>query len=422
MDKLILEGILEQNVLNENTSAEVGQYAPLILPLVKKIYPDTLVSQIAAVQPTTSPVAKIASLYAMYTGDASNNENELHIENSRLVSFDETFEASFVEGMSYPSTTGTVKVFYKEISNGLVNLLVRIDAGTLSIGDSINGVSIHYLTANRTSIKRTFSKYSDNIAEASTAREVNFEVRTSTMDTKTRRIKTKFTTEKLQDLQRLYGTSHLDLVAKTVANEIRQEIDLEIIDYLRDIATPMATDIDVTKSLAYGGGDLGGVTFDLYANIYLAGEEIVKATKRNRTFFILADSTTVSFLLINALHSEAKPDESNPYRVGSIGAYPLYCDFYTKDHYMLIGYKFESDEMGDAGLIFSPYTSTITEVDSGRGAFTKNLLTMNRYAYMRHPQDTGTGIGDSDFFRIVQIDYSNLGSKLPNFTDQIRMV
>jgi hypothetical protein len=159
MDKFdhdILAEAMYANYLKESgtTSSDVGQYAPLILPLVQKIYPDSLVSQIASVQPTTSPVAKISSLFSIYTGQGSNNDNDIHIDgnstpptwsNSKIITVPVSAGALITVGSSGASGANRITVFYTEgASAGPVyitpgasgypdytNILVRVDAGNI---------------------------------------------------------------------------------------------------------------------------------------------------------------------------------------------------------------------------------------------------------------------------------------------------
>lgn len=442
-DEILAES-LHQNFLKESgTSEDIGKFAPLILPLVQKIYPESLVNQIASVQPINSPIGKVAALYSIYTGDASNNDNNIHLENSRIFTFPASADANLIVGSTGASGGNSFTIFYKETAkqylatytgsggdyltrefpDTYVHVLVRVDSGNFITGDTIvsgagSGEQLLYVSANRNVIKRVFHEYATVLEDNSNIREVNFEIRTANLETKTRKIKSKFTQEKYQEIQSLYGQKTENFVAEFVANEIQQEIDREVIDYIKDIATPMYNDVNLTFSQSTIGDNLLGQTYDLYASVFLAIEEIVRATKRNRTMFILADSATCSMLLLNPLQSESHPDESNPYRVGSIGVYPLFCDPYATDHYVLVGYRFESKAKDDAGLIFAPYTSTVIETVNP-DTFGKVFMTMNRYGYIRHPQDQGTGSGDSDFFRYFSVIYGEAGA-LRNLTDQIK--
>jgi len=447
-------------LMNEASMAgDIASWEPLLFPLIKKIYPESLVEQIASVQPTKAPLAKISYLNAIYSGNNSNIENNVHWTNSRLISLAPSASSSYVVGGQYTLNTNpniVVQVYYGElayefrttaVSAGLTvtqsvssvpvhwNILVAAVTGALDTTNGMFGViagnkigtePILYTTTNRNTIKRLFKTYSTVLENNSNLQEVNFETVTGVIQTVSRKIRSRFSQEKLQDLKALYNEKAYEIIAEAISNEIRQEIDREIIDYLKHIATPMLTDITLPLSLgAYSGGGLDEITYDLYGSIYLAIEEIVKATKRNRTMFVLADSATCAFLVLNAHHSEATPDKSNPYKVGNIGPYDLYCDPFATEHYIIVGYNFKSNDKHDAGLYFCPYTTTIHEVTSGDNnsatPFSENFMVMNRYAYTVHPQDSGTGNGDSDFFRIFAVNFSKAGlPNIPNFPEQFR--
>ena len=456
-----LGALLYENLLKEASSmpVDVATYGPLILPLLKKIYPESLVEQIASVQPTKSPVAKIAALFTTYTGDNSNNNNNIHLDNSRLITVTSAAGSAFAVGTQYVTGTGVSgTVFYKEdsqeylstivassgevVSGGFptkyTHLLVRIDTPQVSAGssfgqtfyteqilagDTFGGETVLYATKNRNTIKRVFKDYSTVLEDNTNLKEVSFQLKTSICETVSRKIRSKLTQEKLQDIKALYDAKAYDLVAEAVANEIRQEIDREIIDYIKHIATPMPIDIQLDLSVANNAsGNLSDITYDAYLSIFQMIEEIVKATKRNRTMFVLADSTTAGFLAVNVLHTSVEPKDSNPYRVGRIGAYPLFSDPYSTEHYIIVGYKYDkaSAQADDAGLFFAPYTSAVIETTDGNAPFTQNFLTINRFAYTRHPQDSGVGMGDSDFFRYVAIDYKQGTNAIQNFGMQIR--
>ena len=458
MEQLFKEALAEalyQNALNESSmSDDIGKWEALLFPLIKKIYPESLVEQIASIQPTKTPLAKISYLNAIYTGNKSNNENEIHWSNSRLLTLPVSAQNTILaDGSTVYTIDSTppvnVKCFYGEVTNEFVttevssgitqtqsvsavptywNVLIASVSGALDYtngihnvvaGNNIGSTPILYSTTNRNTIKKVFKSYS-NVSELNTdLREVNFETATKIIETTSRKIRSKFTQEKLTDLKNLYNEKAYDLVAEAIANEIQQEIDREIIHYLKQIATPMLSDINFPISLGMQSG-LDAITYDAVGSIFLAAEEIVKATKRNRTMFVLADSATCAFLLLNPFHTEVISDKSNPYRVGKIGAYDLFCDPYSTEHYVIVGYNFSSKDKHDAGLFFSPYSTTIHELTSGLNNFEQNFLTMNRYAFTRHPQDSGIADGDSDFFRIFSVNFQHNGLIVPNFPEQFR--
>jgi hypothetical protein len=434
---------LTETDAGEVVSSDIGQYGPLILPLVQKIYPESLVAQIASVQPTTSPIAKIAAMYSSYSGQDEN----IVMDNSWIVSIPAVTPGTINVGDTGANLSAGFTVFYVENSQEYMatfgqagpfspgaeltrgfpdkytHLLVRSDNGFARTGDTftINAVDyvLSYVSSNRNVIKRIFQNYSNVLESNTDLRQVNFEIRTSNIETQTRKILSKFTPEMLQDWSAIYKEKTNELVATFIAEEVRQEIDREVVTYLKNIATPMLTDVDVTQSIAKAGSDLSGMTYDIFLAIFLAIEEIVRATKRNRTMFILADSTTCAFMALNALQTSVDATQSNPYLIGKVGTYPLFCDPYSTEHYVLVGYRYDSDSKDDAGLIYSPYTSTIVEV-TDQNTFATNFVTMNRYGYTRHPQDAGTGSGDSDFFRYFAVNYYDAFSPIANLGNQIR--
>ena len=167
--------------------------------------------------------------------------------------------------------------------------------------------------------------------------------------------------------------------------------------------------------------------YDLIVNIYLAAERIVRDTKRNRSVFIMADPITTSFLQLNAFHTQAQFNQNNPYLVGHLGIYPLYCDLYAdvNEHYIIVGYLGSNNNDGDSGIIYCPYTTTL-HVAPDPTYFTENMLFLQRYAMIRHPQDLGnlvpddpwnsTNAGNSDFFKMFLVDFGT--NVLVNFSDK----
>lgn len=449
----LIEEALTNNFLRESTQAgDANPYAPLVMELVKKIYPETLVSQIADVQPISAPYGRVAALYNYYTGDDNSYNNDAFLTNTKLIAIDGN--PGLVVGDTYALTTSTVtgtgSVLYQETftyknwaSSGVTSqaatatlMVVRSDdialtdyTNILNVQNvsitSFDGNSLIYQTDNRTAIKKIFSDYSgpndfNTSDETQVVRHIGAETKTVLIETKSRKIKSDLPFERISDFKVLYGDNYAEAVATAVASSIKQEIDKEVISYIKNIATPM-WDATLTLGGSYGNGKSLGmqsgifdISNDVVFYINSAAESIVKATKRNRTMFVLADPTTISYLQINPWRIVAEPDKDNPFYVGKIGAYPLYCDLYAKENYVLVGYRFDSDQTGDAGLIYAPYTHTFMEIDNVE-FFQKNMLTLNRYGYIRHPQDTGNGAGDSDFFRMFYINYDNI----PNLSEQI---
>ena len=456
MNNILLESLAQQ--INENSSTSAAEFAPMILPLVKKLYLDSLVAQIADVVPLKAPTGKIPALFSVYSGSGSSAETHTHPDSSFLIVVtSNTNPTSTWITDTATDTIGTsdfilryIEFEEKPTGTFVIRALISRETGTdiPAVSDTFLGESITYTTYNRAAIKKLFRKYSgaytygddSNVA----VKHIGFEVRTEDVRTKSRKLRSKFSQEQLQDWLAIYKEKGFELAGESIANEIRQEIDKEFISYLKFIASlslpstmPNFSSHDVLTGLpsnivgaantlnlaaSYGAdqsGSLADVSYDLVANIYLAAEQIVKNTKRNRTVFVMADPVTCAFLQTNAFHVAATPEQNNPYRVGTLGIYPLFCDLFaeTNEHYILVGYQTSTDVPdGDAGVFYAPYSTTIhTATDTN---MKEHMLYLDRYALARHPQDVGninkddiwdsSNAGNSDFFMMFLVEYGNL--------------
>jgi hypothetical protein len=450
IDYEIFNQILYDNVLKEGSGmGDMAQYEPLIMPIITKLYPQTLVSQIADVQPMSGPVGRIAALFTVYTGNGNQINNRIDMvgwtgtrnvwyETSRIIAVPGDFGTVPSGTVLTTSTGGSFTVLYAEkvavemqsLHPNVGDTLGLVDAGlTLADGPydfvtsdhtfmlvtdwdgttTLNASTVNELAGtpgvemillNRTAIKKYFGKYTGTFGEDNTnVRQISYDMRSIIIEAKTRKVITGLPLEKIIDLKATYGLRYNDVVSDIIAHEIRMEIDMEVIAYLKMIAKPM-NDVQLTYTMAFKESGLPDVSADIVASIHMAVEDIIRTTRRNRTMFILGDSATIGFLKLHPLMVVETENKGNPYCVGTLGTYPLYVDMYSSDNYIMVGYKFDSPAPGDAGLIFCPYTHTVFEAEKlGQ----RNVMSMNRYAYTRHPQDTGTGVGDSDFFRIFHV-------------------
>lgn len=407
-DKLELAKKISDNVLtslNESTTSDIAPFASLMGDIIYRVYSNSLVGDIADVQPLSTPSGKIGTLYSTYTG---NDNQILNKKNIKVIKISDT--AGYSVDSIITTASGTAKILYIE-SDG--DVLVEILTGTILKGETLdNAGTILSVITNRTYASRIFSNYSNPVIfqetnEELNARTISFELIFNTIETVSRKLKSVFTQEAIDDLRNMYGIEVAnELIVKEFASEIISEIDMEIINYLRTVATPSE---DLVLSQSYGiNGDIMAVGNDLYANIYKNSMRIAKDTKRRQNFFILGDSVSLALLMTNPLHVSPESDKKNTYYMGKLGEqYSLYLDPFTTDNYILIGYTDKHSEIGDSGLIYSPYTmTTIDAIDPDSGAHKFHHIV--RYGYTKHPQDTGTGVADSIFFRTFNIDVSNL--------------
>lgn len=403
-----------EKFINEMTvTSDISQYPELIKPVLYKVYTESLMSEIADIQPLSAPVGKVYTLFSSYGGNSGEHMNS---KNSTIMFLDTN---PYVADDIITSTSGSGTVEYSEDNK----ILVRIDSGYFEVNQTIGTSTILDIITNRNYIRRTFKNYSGPHTtavgeELSNIPEITHELIGKTLEAKTRKLKSKVTQEFIQDLQAMYGEDfQKEVLENEFASEMIQSIDNEIIGYLKSIATPI-TDIVLKNSLGMQSG-IAALSEDIYANLYKLTIDIMRNTKRKKNFFVLADAATTALLLNSPLHAKPQADNTNTYMMGKVGGlFNLYIDPYSVDHYVLVGYRSEDAELGDSGLIFAPYMNTIHEAiepDTGKSVFFNTM----RYDYITHPQDTTTGNSDSIFFKMFRVDMTDIPN-LDNMSNEKR--
>lgn len=392
-----------EKILNEMTvTGDISQFPELIKPILYKVYTESLVSEIADIQPLKSPVGKVYTLFSSYGGKNGEHINSI---NSTIIVLSEN---TLVLGDSVSTATGTGTVEHSEDNK----ILVHIASGYFEPNQTIGTATILDVITNRNYIRRTFKNYSGPLITAdgenlTNIPEISHELIGRTLEVKTRKLKSKVSQEVMEDLRNMYGEDfQKEVLENEFASEIIQSIDNEVISYLKSIATPVS-DVVLKNSLGMQSG-IAALSEDIYANLYKLTIDIMRNTKRKKNFFVLADAATTALLLNSPLHAKPREDKKNTYYMGEVGGlFDLYMDPYSIDHYVLVGYKSENSELGDAGLIFAPYMNTIHEAvesDTGKSVFFNTM----RYDYISHPQDTTTGVSDSIFFKMFRVDMSDI--------------
>lgn len=392
-----------EKFLNEMTvTGDISQFPELIKPILYKVYTESLVSEIADIQPLKGPVGKVYTLFSSYGGNTGEHINSTN--STIIVLSANTLNA----GDAVSTATGTGTVDYSEDNK----ILVHVSSGYFEANQLIGTATILDVITNRNYIRRTFKNYSGPLATAdgenlTNVPEISHELIGNTLEVKTRKLKSKVSQEVMEDLRSMYGEDFQKEILETeFASEIIQSIDNEIITYLKTIATPIS-DVVLKNSLGMQSG-IAALSEDIYANLYKLTIDIMRNTKRKKNFFVLADAATTALLLNSPLHAKPQVDNTNTYMMGKVGGlFNLYMDPYSVDHYVLVGYKSENSELGDAGLIYAPYMNTIheaVEADTGKSVFFNTM----RYDYISHPQDTTTGVSDSIFFKMFRVDMSDI--------------
>jgi Major capsid protein Gp23 len=416
-EKLELAMQISESVIdnfNESTvTSDIAQFPNLMSKIMRKVYTKSLVGELGDIQPLTGPIGKVATVFSGYGGRENSG---LRLETSAMISVTDSTGLQVDDVIS--TANATAQIEYIDGNNILIRNIAAVgsNSGKFFVNDTITDSTQTLTTVvtgvftNRFYASHVLKDYTGDLLsmEYQPVYDLDFEVSMKTIEAVSHKMRAIVTQEVITDMQNMYGVDVAEtLLAQEFANEMIQEIDSEIISYLRKIATPRS-DLILRYSYGINNGDLSGIAMDLIANVYDAAQTIAANTRRKQNFFVLGDVTTISLMMTLPLHVQPQVETDNIYYKGKLGAlYDLYVDPYATDNYCIVGYSNGYGGTGDAGLIYSPYMNQIIETknpESGQPIF-YNLV---RYGYTTHPQDTGTGNSDSIFFTTFNIDFNGL--------------
>jgi hypothetical protein len=107
-------------LINEGTLAgDVAQFTPILMPMVRRVYPTLIANELLGIQPMTMPTGFIYALTNQYIGTNNNNANP----NSAAVVVELSAATTKVEGDTV-FTNG--KVLYVEGKKFLINVQMNL--------------------------------------------------------------------------------------------------------------------------------------------------------------------------------------------------------------------------------------------------------------------------------------------------------
>ena len=378
--KAILAPLMEntrRELLTETASAgstgtgAIGNFQKIIFPMMRRIIPGTIASELVGVQPMAGPVGLAYSLRFLFS------------ENVDVP----------------PSGSGT-----EDIIGGQTEVFAnnsktkRWYSGAVDANNTATGTAA--LTAD-------FEGYG--------GRKMQLEVLKQTVTAGSRRLQAKWTIESMQDLSAQHG---LDLEAEITAAlsaEIVSEIDNEIITDLVALAGTVDTfDMAATNFTGipnYIGDRLAviGVLINKLAN------EIARKTRRGQGNWIVV-SPMVASVLQSAAKSVFAPAVSGSFEgpnntklIGTLnGTIKVYTYIYfdTGMEPIVMGYKGGNGEM-DVGYFYCPYIPLMSSnVVTDPNTYQPGLSLLTRYGKATFT-DTATSLGNSaDYY--ARLNVANL--------------
>ena len=375
----LLEGLsgnrrASMNVCLENTRRHLAEAATagatsagnvatlnrVILPVIRRVMPTVIANEIIGVQPMTGPVAQIHTLRVRYADTTS-----------------------------------------------------EVTAGEEALSPF--------------NIARAYSGDGTNVAAAQTStlegqpgKKMNIQILKQTVEAKSRKLSARWTFEAAQDAQAQQGIDIEAEIMAALAQEITAEIDQEILNSLRSLASVEQT---YDQSLVSGTATfVGDEHAALAIQINRVANLIAQRTRRgaanwavvsNQALTILQSATTSAFARTTEGTFEAP---TNTKFVGTLnGAMRIYVDAYLADsgqdnNQVLVGYKGSSE--ADAAAFYCPYIPLMSSgVVLDPATFEPVVGFLTRYGYVELT-NTASSLGNAaDYLGKVSIVTANVSFK-----------
>jgi hypothetical protein len=359
--------ITETAAAGVSAAGAIANFQKIAIPMIRRIIPGTIATELVGVQPLAGPVGLAYSLRFLFS------EN-LDIGPQGAGSEDIVGGSTEVFG-----NNSKTKRFYSG----------AVDANGVATG----GVA-------------TTSDF-----EAFGGRQLSLEVLKQTVTAGTRKLQAKWTLEAAQDLGAQHGLNLEAEITAALSAEIVSEIDNEIINDLIALAGTVET-FDMAGSFTGTPHFVGDRHAVLGVLINKVANEIARKTRRGAANWIVV-SPLVASVLQSAAKSVFAPavagsfeGPNNTKLIGTLnGSIKVYTYIYhdTGTEPVLIGYKGGSGEM-DTGYFYCPYIPLMSSnVIIDPATYNPQVSLMTRYGKATFT-NTATSLGNSaDYYGRINV-------------------
>jgi hypothetical protein len=380
----LLENQKEQ-ILRETAAAgavqahDIANFRKAVLPMIRRIIPGTIATELVGVQPMSGPVGLIYTLRYKYQEPVTIASGNSVFGGFDISAGDEAFGNAKPIRQFYAGNTGAAQPAGRSGIGSAANAEPNIDQAT-AVGNAWPSTqdSTTYITGEidygpySVPIGGTLLGGSGSYLEGSGGRKMALEVISQAAEAGTRKLQAGWTIEAMQDLNSQHGLDLESELTKALSAEIVQEIDAEIINDLLSLAGTVRTfDFAATDGPNYAPAFVGDRFANLGVRINEVANEIARKTRRGVGNYIV-----VSPMIVSVLQSAAKAvfapavegsfkGPNNTMLVGTLnGSIKVYSYIWNQAQpgisaplgtdKILVGYKGGNGET-DAGYFYCPY-------------------------------------------------------------------
>lgn len=421
--------LLRETAASGSTSAhDIANFRQSMIPMIRRIIPGTIGSEIVGVQPMSGPVGLVYTLRYKYEEAMNHNSASSQFGGFDIEAGDEAFGNAKPIRQFYAGNTGSAQTAGSSAATNPTAAEGDIDADT---ADGQAWRSSSDVTTYETGTS-DFSGHTQNVggsllggsgsyAEGTGGRKMSLEVVSQAVEAGSRKLQASWSLEAMQDLNSQHGLDVESEMTKAMSAEIVQEIDAEIINDLLALAgTVRVYDFSATGGTTYAPAFVGDRFANLGVRINEVANVIARKTRRGAGNFIV-----VSPMIVSVLQSAAKSvfapavegsfkGPNNTQLVGTLnGNIKVYSYLWNQaapgtsapngTDKILVGYKGGNGET-DTGYWYAPYIPVMsTGVIMNPTTYQPQVGLMTRYGKVALTDPT-TSLGNSaDYYGKINV-------------------
>lgn len=376
---LMINAQAEQNtIMNEAVvSQDVAQFTPILMPLIRYLYPRLIANELLGVQPLATPTAYIYSLVSQYRAKPKD-------ERVKLVLYKLNTPATENKDEDIAGET----IIHKE-GNFVV---VTMKNGRIAAGNTFGAYTVEAAYSNVASYPKVLKNFSvANLTDEQRPdiNYVGFEVAKKAVEAKPRALHGEYSLEMYQDLKSQHGLLADDEMMRLMASEIQTDIDADVVNFVNTNATQLP-DWDAQNIKATGLNRTIDIARELAFHIAHEASAIAKRTNRGQANVLLCSSKVAN--LLASLENFALGHIGNEMSkvgvltgfVGTLdGRLRVVVDPYANEEYATVLYK--GEDKRDAMGYFCPYVPlTFTKVINSQTGM-NGIIAKTRYALTTIP-------------------------------------
>lgn len=393
----------------------IGNFQKIVMPMIRRIIPGTIATEIVGVQPMTGPTGLVFSLRFVFKDAATTAEttagdiavgDEVFGNTSSTPPYASKMRRFYSGGTSPAKSGGLYDATYGAAVGGAYT-----PSASFSTSDTLNGTAGDVVDM-----------------ESFPGRNLGLQVLRQPVVAGTRKLQAKWTIEAMQDLSAQHGLDLEAEITSALSAEIVHEIDNEIVtDLIRLAGTTETFDMSGTfTGVPHFVGDRHAVLGVLINKVAMA---IAAKTRRGAGNFIVVSPQIVA-VLQSAAKSVFAPavagsfaGPNNTQLVGTLnGTIKVYSFLFnssfgtvaagasvtggatTNSEIILVGYKGGNGET-DTGYFYCPYVPLMTSntvVDPS--TYNNQLMVMTRYGKVTFTSSSTSLANSADYYGKIVVN------------------